>query len=92
MEIIPITDLQQKTKKYVQQVRETGRPIYITQRGRAAAVLISAEEFEGYLLTMDEMSYPGWRHRLGRAKQELDAGKGIPLETHLKKRAKRRRG
>lgn len=91
-EIIPITDLQQKTKKYVQQVKATGKPIVITQRGRAAAVLASAEVFEGYLATLEEMSYPDWQQRLDRAKKELDEGMGIPFETYLKKRAKRRRG
>ena len=90
-EIIPITDLQQKTKKYVQQVRDTGQPVVITQRGRAAAVLASAEVFEGYLATLDEMSHPDWRERLERAERESKAGKGIELEKFLKKETKRRR-
>ena len=89
--IVPITDLQQKTKKYVQQVRETKRPIVITQRGRPAAVLASAEDYEGFLVTRDEMSYPDWNARLARAKRESKAGKGIELEAFLKKQAKRRR-
>ena len=90
--IIPITDLQQKTRKYVQQVRTTKRPIIITQRGRPAAVLASPDEFEGYLAMKDEMSYPDWQERLERAECELASGKGIPLATYLKKRAQRRRG
>ena len=89
--IIPITDLQQKTKKYVNQVRQTGEPIVITQRGRPAAVLSSAEEFEGYLVALDEMSYPDWREKLERAERDLAAGRGITLEEFEKKRAKRRR-
>lgn len=89
--IIPITDLQQKTRKYVKQVQETKRPIIITQRGRPAAVLASAEEFEGYLVLMDEMSYPDWRQRLERAERESRAGKGIELETFVKREVKRRR-
>jgi len=36
--IIPISDLQTKAKKYVDQVKKTEEPIIITQRGRAAAV------------------------------------------------------
>jgi prevent-host-death family protein len=91
LHIIPITDLQQKTKKYVNLVRTTGRPIVITQRGRAAAVLSSSEEYEGYLATLDEMSYPDWRARLTRARRELDEGKGIELKEYLRKRKKRRR-
>jgi prevent-host-death family protein len=91
--IIPITDLQQKTRKYVQMVRDTGKPIVITQRGRPAAVLASAEDFEGYLVTLDEMSYPDSEERLARAKRDLDAGRGITLEAFLRKKQKpKRRG
>lgn len=90
--IVPITDLQQKTKKYVDRVRSTGVPIVITQRGRAAAVLASAEDFEGLLITLDEMSYPDWREKLERALSESKAGKGIELEQFIRKekRSKRR--
>lgn len=90
--IVPITDLQQKTKKYVDRVRSTGVPIVITQRGRAAAVLASAEDFEGLLITLDEMSYPDWRKKLERALSESEAGKGIELEEFIRKekRSKRR--
>lgn len=89
--IIPITDLQQKTKKFVERVRATGVPIIITQRGRAAAILASAEDFEGYLIALDEMSYPDWRAKLRRATKQLDAGEGIELETLLKEEKKRKR-
>lgn len=91
-EIIPITDLQQKTKMYVQRVKDTGEPIVITQRGRAAAVLAPAEVFEGHLATLEEMSYPDWRERLERARREIEEGKSIPFEDYLKRRASRRRG
>ena len=89
--IIPITDLQQKTKKYVDQVRLTGAPIVITQRGRAAAVLLPAEFYEGYFATIDESAHPALRERLEKAERDSKAGKGIELEVFLKKEAKRRR-
>jgi prevent-host-death family protein len=89
--IIPITDLQQKTKKFVERVRATGVPIIITQRGRAAAILASAEDFEGYLIALDELSYPEWRAKLHRATKQLDAGEGIELETLLREEKKRKR-
>lgn len=91
LNIVPITDLQQKTRKYVKMVRDTGNPIVITQRGRVAAVLSSAEDFEGHLMTLDEMSYPDWRRRLARAERELNEGKGIELGEYLKRRKKSRR-
>lgn len=89
--IIPITDLQQKTRKYVQQVRDTGKPLVITQRGRAAVVIFRAEEYESFRATMDEMSYPDWKERIERAERDLDAGLGITLEAYMKKRAKKLR-
>jgi len=89
--IIPITDLQQKTKKFVERVRATGVPIIITQRGRAAAILASAEDFEGYLIALDEVSDLDWRAKLRRAAKQLDAGEGIELETLLKEEKKRKR-
>src|SRR5262249_44743265 len=49
--IIPISDLQTKAKQYVEQVKETDQPVVITQRGRAAAVLVSYESYEGLLAT-----------------------------------------
>jgi len=81
--IIPISDLQSKAKKYVDQVRKTAEPIVITQRGRAAAVLISYTEFEGLKATQQEMSFPDWKKRLQRAQKESEQGKGISLESYL---------
>lgn len=89
-EIIPITDLQQQTRKYIELVQETGEPIVITQRGRAAAVLASAEVFQGYLATIEEKAFPDAAHRLERAKREIAEGKTIELESFLRKEAKRR--
>jgi len=91
LNIVPVTDLQQKTRKFIKQVRETGHPIVITQRGRPAAILSSVEDFEGTLMTIEEMSYPDWRDRLETATRDLDSGKGATLETYLKKRARRSR-
>ena len=87
--VIPISDLQTKAKQYVDQVKETDQPVVITQRGRAAAVLVSYESFEGFLATRDEMTYPDWKQRLQRARRESRQGKGVSLDTYLKRRARR---
>jgi len=87
--IVPISDLQTKAKKYVDQVRDTDQPVVITQRGRAAAVLVSYEAYEGFLATRDEMSYPDWQQRLERAKRESAAGKSLSLADYVKRRARR---
>jgi prevent-host-death family protein len=87
--IIPISDLQTKAKKYVDQVRDTDQPVVITQRGRAAAVLVSYEAYEGFLDTRDEMAFPDWKQRLARARKESAAGKSVTLDAYLKRRARR---
>jgi prevent-host-death family protein len=87
--IIPISDLQTHAKKYVDQVKDTEDPVVITQRGRAAAVLVSYEAYEGFLATRDEMSYPDWERRLRVAHRESKQGKGITLDAYLKRRARR---
>ena len=89
--IIPITDLQQKTKKCVERVRETGVPLVITQRGRAAAVLVSAADFEGYLIALDEQKYPNWREKFRRGIADLDQGRWVELGNLLKEEKKRKR-
>lgn len=85
--IIPISDLQTKAKKYVEQVAQTDQPLVVTQRGRPAAVLVSYESFEGLLATQDEMAFSDWKQRLAVARTQ--SGKGMPLEKYLRKRAKR---
>ena len=45
-EIIPITDLRQDSSAVLKRVRSSREPVIITQRGRAAAVLLSVEEYE----------------------------------------------
>jgi prevent-host-death family protein len=87
--VIPISDLQSQAKKYVDQVKETDQPVVITQRGRAAAVLVSYEAFEGFLATRDEMSYPDWERRLRRARNESERGKRVTLDAYVKRRSRR---
>jgi prevent-host-death family protein len=87
--VIPISDLQSKAKKYVDQVKDTDQPVVITQRGRAAAVLVSYDAFEGFLATRDEMSYPDWRRRLQKAIRESGQGKRVTLDAYVKRRARR---
>lgn len=87
--IIPISDLQTKAKQVIEEVRDTDQAVVITQRGRAAAVLVSVDAYDGFVATRDEMSYPDWEARLRRARREAKAKKSVPLETYVARRAKR---
>ncbi len=56
--IIPITDLQRQAGQIISSLNESEEPIFVTQRGRASAVIISAErygEIEMDLKRLDEL-------------------------------------
>ncbi len=44
--ITPITDLKTRSREIVKRLQETGKPVVITQRGRAAAIMESVETYE----------------------------------------------
>lgn len=69
--IIPITDLQRQASQIVSQMTEANEPVVITQRGRAAAVLLPAEryaEIEEDLARLDELDL---RELINRAEEEI---------------------
>jgi prevent-host-death family protein len=51
--IIPVTDLRQDAAAALKRLKTSKQPVIITQRGRAAAVLLSLEEYE-YLIAHGE--------------------------------------
>ena len=75
--IIPITDLRQDAAAVLRQVNSQSEPLIITQRGRAAAVMLSVEAFERgeherQILLM-----------LARGDREIAAGRGVGLDEVL---------
>jgi len=46
LDIIPVSDLRQDAAKILKQLKDSKEPLIITQRGRAAAVMLSVETFE----------------------------------------------
>jgi prevent-host-death family protein len=45
-DIVPVSDFRQGAAALLRKVRESRQPVFVTQRGRAAAVLLSVEEYE----------------------------------------------
>jgi prevent-host-death family protein len=75
--IIPVSDLRQDAAGVLKSVRDSKQPLVITQRGRAAAVLLSVEayeraEHERQLLLL-----------LARGEKEILAGEGHDLDSVL---------
>lgn len=76
-DIMPVTDLRQDAAAALKRVRASKEPLIITQRGRAAAVILSVEayergEHERQLLRL-----------LARGEKEIAAGQGYDLDEVL---------
>jgi prevent-host-death family protein len=76
-EVVPVTDLRQDAAAVLRRVRGRRQPLIITQRGRAAAVMLSLDaygrgEHERQLLLL-----------LARGEREIAAGKGHDLDAVL---------
>ncbi len=83
--IIPITDLQRQAGQIIGSLAESNEPIFITQRGRASAVIISAErygEIEADLKRLDELEL---LEMVELARQDITTGKVLSHED-VKKR------
>jgi prevent-host-death family protein len=76
--IIPISDLRQNASEVVKRVASTREPVFITQRGRAAAVMVSMEVYENAQHEMDIL------HLLAQGEKEIAAGIGYELDDVLK--------
>ena len=76
-EIVPITDLRQDSSAVLKRVRSSREPVIITQRGRAAAVLLSVEEYERSENERQILLL------LARGEKEIAQGKGDKLEDVL---------
>jgi len=73
--IIPITDLQRQAGQIIGALSESDEPVIVTQRGRAAAVIISAdryEEIEDDLKRLDELELS---ELVEEGKRQIKAGK-----------------
>lgn len=75
--IIPISDLRQDAAKVLKMVRDSQEPLVITQRGRAAAVLLSVEAYERSERDRELLRL------LAQGEKEIEAGEGYELDSVL---------
>jgi prevent-host-death family protein len=76
-QIIPVTDLRQDAAAVLKRVRDSREPLIITQRGRAAAVILSVEEYERENSERQILRLPV------RGEKEIAAGEGFDLDAVL---------
>ncbi len=76
-DIIPVTDLRRDAAAVLDRVRATKQPLVITQRGRAAAVMLSVEAYERAEHERQILRI------LARGEHEIAAAKGHDLDEVL---------
>ena len=72
--IIPISDLRQDAAGVIKRAAASDEPVFITQRGRASAVLVSSKSYER---TQHELEL---LRLFARGEAEIEAGVGRDLD------------
>ena len=76
--IIPISDLRQNASNLVRGVSSSREPVFITQRGKAAAVMVSMSVHERSQHELELLRL------LAGGEKEIAAGVGLELDDVLK--------
>lgn len=78
-DIQPVTEFRANAAQFIDQVRETGEPVILTQHGRSAAVLMDVDAYEAL---MDELEL---LRDVRQAEDQVAAGKGLSHASVAKK-------
>jgi antitoxin YefM len=71
-DIQSLTAFRANVASFVDRVRETGRPLILTQHGKSAAVLLGAADYEALIEELEIL------RDIQISEQELAEGRGIP--------------
>ncbi len=85
-DVQPVSEFRANAAKFVQQVRETRRPLVLTQHGKSAAVLLGVDEYERMVETIELL------RDVQEGEAELDAGPGIPHEEAMARLLEKNKG
>ncbi|HLE57017.1 MAG TPA: type II toxin-antitoxin system Phd/YefM family antitoxin [Rhodothermia bacterium] len=81
-DIKPVSEFRANAADLIEQVRKTGRPLVLTQRGHSAAVLLDVADYEELLEELDLL------RDVREAVKQLENGQGLSA-TEAKKRVER---
>ncbi|MEK9147171.1 MAG: type II toxin-antitoxin system Phd/YefM family antitoxin [Patescibacteria group bacterium] len=82
--ILPLTEARNKFPKLVDEVSKTFARFIITRKGKPEAVLMSQEEYEALIDTLEILSSRQSMASLRRARKDIKAGKVRPLEDIIR--------
>jgi len=78
-DIQPVTEFRANAAQFIEQVRETGAPMILTQHGRSAAVLMDVDSYESM---MDELAL---LRDVRESESQIAAGKVVNHDTVAKR-------
>lgn len=76
-DIQPATDLQSRAESLLRQVRDTRRPVVLTEEGRGAAVLVDIASYQSLLEELDLL------RDVHRGLADVEAGRVVPHDEAL---------
>ncbi len=78
-DIQPVTEFRANAAQFIEQVRETGEPVILTQHGRSAAVLLDVGTYESMLEEIELL------RDVRQAEDQIAAGKGLTHSSVAKR-------
>ncbi len=75
MKTLPLTEARKDLSKIVDEVSSIHEHIVITKQGKAEAVLMSSDEFEGWQETLEILSDPAAMRAIKQGMRDIKAGR-----------------
>ena len=85
MKSIKATDAKKHLLELIREADESFERYCITRNGEPKAILMSVDDYDGWLETLEIMSDADAVREIKKARKELDRGEGIPFEKILEK-------
>ena len=71
-DIKPVSEFRAKAAELIEQVRNSGRPLVLTQRGHSAAVLLDVTDYAQLVEELELL------RDVRTAMKQIESGKGVP--------------
>jgi prevent-host-death family protein len=78
---VPLAEAKKNLSSIVKDVEEKYDRFTVTRNGVDKAVILSSEEFEGLLETLDVLSSREEREAVARAREQVKRGETMPLDA-----------
>ncbi len=77
---VNVTDARKKLFDIVEETQTNPLPVHLTVRGVPAAVIVSQEEYESWMATLETLSDPELMEGIEEATEDVKAGRVISLD------------